>query len=68
MVALPTPLSPRRTSLIGIDLGQFRSVTCVKDSETTGASFTTLPTDPEVSSKAHDRHRPDLATSTASWS
>ncbi len=55
------PRSPTtRASIIGIDLGKFKSVTCVSDSETTEATFATLPTNPEALRKALDRIRPDL--------
>ncbi|WP_152054379.1 hypothetical protein [Tautonia marina] len=47
-------------SFIGIDLDKFKSVTCVDDSETTGATFATLPTDPEALRESFDRIRPDL--------
>ena len=58
-------------SIIGIDLGKFKSVTCVYDPETSEATFATLPTDPEALRRALDRIRPDLvvfeAGTVAGW-
>ena len=48
------------STIIGIDLGKFKSVACSYDTETTEVAYSTIPTDPDALSKALQRTRPDL--------
>ena len=35
------------STILGLDLGKFKGVACIYDTETTAARFTTVPTDPD---------------------
>lgn len=58
-------------TIIGIDLGKFKSVACTYDTETTEAAYSTIPTDPDALRRMLDRDRPDLvvfeACTVAGW-
>ncbi len=48
------------STIIGIDLGKFKSVACSYDTETTEAAYSTIPTDPDALRKELQRTRADL--------
>lgn len=48
------------STIIGLDLGKFKSVACAYDPETTAARFTTVPTDPHGLRKLLQDERPAL--------
>ena len=48
------------STIIGIDLGKFKSVACSYDTDTREAAYCTIPTDPDALRNALDRARPDL--------
>ena len=58
-------------TIIGIDLGKFKSVACTFDPETREATYATVPTDPDALRRMLDRDRPDLvvfeACTVAGW-
>src|SRR3954470_7926214 len=48
------------SAIIGLDLGKFKSVACLYDTETTAARFTTVPTDPDGLKALLAAERPGL--------
>ncbi len=48
------------STILGLDLGKFKSVACAYDTATTAARFTTVHTDPDDLRKLLDAERPDL--------
>jgi transposase len=47
-------------TILGLDLGKFKSVACVYDPNTQEARHETIATDPATVRRLLDRHRPDL--------
>jgi transposase len=48
------------TTILGLDLGKFKSVACLYDPETRAARYHTIATDPDVLRGFLAAHRPDL--------
>src|SRR5438309_756987 len=46
-------------TILGLDLGKFKSLACLYDSDTTAARFTTIHTDPDDLRKLLEAQRPD---------
>ena len=47
-------------TILGLDLGKFKSVACTYDPGTTAARFATIPTDPDDLRELLEAERPDL--------
>ncbi|HWE36426.1 MAG TPA: IS110 family transposase [Isosphaeraceae bacterium] len=48
------------STILGLDLGKFKSLACLYDTDTTVARFTTIPTDPADLRKLLEAERPGL--------
>ena len=48
------------STILGLDLGKFKSVACLYDTDTTAARFTTIHTDPADLRKFLEAERPGL--------
>ena len=48
------------TPILGLDLGKFKSVSCLYDPSTLEARYSTITTDPDTFRKFLERERPNL--------